>query len=174
MPTKKARIKLIRVGEPLDLPPEMLASMYSAESLKKKHPEKYEGIVYGLSLGLARAELAKMYQCDPRVVTAVLAENQVAIKGFRKSVSAQLKFSTLNCIKTFDKAVENGEVDPNKLPLAIAILIDKSDKLDNMPDVVIEHRKSDQTILNYLEKWQKDSITDIDSELIDHEKDNKE
>jgi len=146
MPTKKHRTKVIKIGEALELPPEMLEQTFSTEKLKREDPKKYEAIVYGLSMGVRRQDLVDMFKVDSRVIRAVMVENESAVKGFRKNVAAELRFKSLEAMDYWSECLKRGELDPNKIPLAIAIMIDKADKLYDHADVVIEHRKSDAAI----------------------------
>ncbi len=173
MPTKKSRVRVIKVGEALDLPPGLLEKTYSAEGLKKNDPKKYSYIVEALSMGMRRHDIKDMFKVDLDTIKAVLAENQDAIKGFKKSLSAELKLLTSDCIAYLTECVKRGDMDPNKLGITIAILIDKFNKLDNEPDIVIKHIGKDDKIEDWLAKWSNSNIQDIESELIDHENDSE-
>lgn len=112
-----------------------------ARTLEKLDPKKKEEIIWMTQEGHTQRDIEEKLDVSSHTVVAVRQETgdkDISLGNYKKQTSELFKSIILKGAKRLDADID--KLPLSQMPLALAILIDKVQTLNDQPVVVTEHR----------------------------------
>jgi hypothetical protein len=146
-------------------PYERVKTDKKSTTLEKLDPKKKEEIVWMTQEGHTQREIEEKVEVSGHTVVAVrqdMGDKDIDLGTYKKGVSSLFKSIIMKGAIRLDTEIDKLPI--SQMPLALAILIDKVQTLNDQPVVVTEHRlKISHDAIN---KMLSGEIVDISSEKI--------
>lgn len=141
---------------------------YSGDQLRQRDPLRYEAVIRALKAGLTNKLTHELFGLSMETVAAIRKNENVAAHSDAELVNNLRHTVHVGSQKLLD-AVESGVYDPEKLPVAIGILIDKIHQIEGKPTTIVRHErgKLSPDSLQVLIQKARDNV--VDAEVVEDE-----
>lgn len=167
MPTEKQRIKILPDNLPDNLNAnELCPSVYTADKLFEREPDKYARIAQGLAQGRSALSLAKQEKVSTESVAVILKREKSAIDGAQKLTQGLNSIASQEVLLKIIEQAQAGKIPAGALGVTFGILRDKEKADLGQASQTIEVRKTAsledvREHLNTLRNEQEAKIIDI-------------
>jgi len=115
------------------------AGEFTGELLFSRDPQKYHEIIAMTAEGMGVHRIARVLKVSGNTVRAVRAREGLAIATGKREMAQRCREVARMGVDRIHEEIDDMDID--KLPVAIGILIDKSLVLDGEPSLIVEHRE---------------------------------
>lgn len=126
-------------GAELLLPKEEQQHRFTGE-LVARNEGKYLGIVNALGQGLSRRQIARAFAVSHHTIQVIFEREPSLVATEKERTGRQLRRVVRMSLDALEEALDNGEIPKGSLPVASAILIDKSLNWDGQSTATVTIR----------------------------------
>ena len=142
MPTKKKRVNIIPDNLPaITKPADHCPSVYTGSKLAREDPERYSRIVQSLGEAMPVTRIAKSCRVAPETVMAICQREKETVEAVQSMTAGLVNYAAQSCVMKLIQKLEDDEVPPGVLPIALGILVDKARAYAGEASAIVEHRK---------------------------------
>jgi hypothetical protein len=132
-----------------------------------RNRERYLEVVRALGQGLGRRQIARAFGISTHTVQAIFEREPELVATERLKTGTQLRRVVRMSLDALEEALAEGKISAGQLPVATAILLDKSAAWDGQPSqvMVVRHELDQSAVLRAFEDLRSRPAT-LEAELV--------